>query len=751
MVKFIKSLFSIDLLSDLVPIVDIEPVDGGGEELHWRSLGIDPQFSLPKGCLRRGWYMFELRLIHNRSSANASLYVNTGSGFSEEERYSLSCISERIVKRVLYFPKGVQELRFDPMEEAGLFSIAQLRLVPLMPRFAYSLLAKRLIAKHPRFRKFNRGEVLANLKNEAIEQGGNWVDLGLSYYAQTFSRKCTGLEYQEWIDQVEALRLPKSEPVTDTDGPLISIILPTYNTEVTLLRDCINSVLAQSYSNWELCIADDASPESEVKACLEEYQSLDPRIQVVFRKDNGHISAASNSALALVTGEYVALLDHDDTLAPYALQKIIEAIADNPKALLLYSDEDKIDELGQRFAPHFKSNWNPDLLLSQNYICHLTILKAALVENVGGFRLGVEGSQDHDLLLRCMPYLNADNVVHIPEILYHWRAISGSTAQAGSAKIYAETAGLRAVSDYLKSQGLQAAAVPGTVPNSYRVRWAIPEPAPLVSLLVPTRDGVDILKPCVEAILSKTNYPNFELLILDNQSSCEATLHFLEEVSASDSRVTVHRWNHPFNYSAINNFGVELVKGEIIGLINNDIEPINDDWLSEMAGQVLRPEIGCVGAKLYYPNDTIQHGGVILGIGGVAGHAHKYFNRNEYGYFSRLHLVQNLSAVTAACLLLRKKVFEEVGGLNEEDLAVSFNDVDLCLKVREAGYRNLWTPYAELYHHESVSRGADDTMIKRRRAQREAEYMRSQWGDLLDKDPAYNPNLTLVHEDFSLA
>ncbi|WNZ57244.1 glycosyltransferase [Microbulbifer sp. MKSA007] len=255
----------------------------------------------------------------------------------------------------------------------------------------------------------------------------------------------------------------------------------------------------------------------------------------------------------------------------------------------------------------------------------------------------------------------------------------------------------------------------------------------------------------MEAILARTCYPNFELLILDNQSRCEGTLRFLNEMKATDSRVSVHRWDHPFNYSAINNFGVSLAKGEIIGLINNDIEPISDEWLTEMVGQVRRPEIGCVGAKLYYPNDTIQHGGVILGIGGVAGHSHKYFSRHEYGYFSRLHLVQNLSAVTAACLLIRKLVFEEVAGLDAENLAVAFNDVDLCLKVREAGYRNLWTPYAELYHHESVSRGADNTFSKRQRAQREAEYMRTRWGDLLDTDPAYNPNLTLAHEDFSLA
>nr|WP_301011612.1 glycosyltransferase family 2 protein [Halomonas sp.] len=280
--------------------------------------------------------------------------------------------------------------------------------------------------------------------------------------------------------------------------------------------------------------------------------------------------------------------------------------------------------------------------------------------------------------------------------------------------------------------------------------WPVPTPQPLVSLLVPTRDGVEILKPCVDAILERTDYRHFELLILDNQSSCSKTLAYMAEVEKRDSRVKVLRWNHDFNYSAINNFGAKHSKGDIIGLINNDVEPIDGEWLTEMVSQASRPEVGCVGAKLYYPNGTIQHGGVVLGVGGVAGHAHRFFQHNEEGYAGRLQLVQNLTAVTAACLLLRREVFEKVGGLNEPDLAVAYNDVDLCLKVHELGLRNLWTPYAELYHHESISRGADDTPKKRARALKEARYMRKQWGPLLDKDPAYNPNLTLAHEDFSL-
>lgn len=319
---------------------------------------------------------------------------------------------------------------------------------------------------------------------------------------------------------------------------------------------------------------------------------------------------------------------------------------------------------------------------------------------------------------------------------------------ASGEKSYTTDAGLKAVSEVFADRP-DISVVVGPVPNTYRVRYPLPTIPPKVSLLIPTRDGVEILKPCVDALLERTDYPNFEVLILDNQSSCEKTLRYMDEVAA-DSRVRVLRWNFPFNYSSINNFGVQHATGDLIGLVNNDIEPINSDWLCEMVRQAIRPEVGCVGAKLYYPNDTIQHAGVILGIGGVAGHAHKYFDRHADGYFSRLHLVQNMSAVTAACLLVRRSLFEEVGGLDEKNLAVAFNDVDFCLRVRDAGYRNLWTPYAQAYHHESVSRGADDTPEKRQRHNKEAAYMRARWGDALLKDPAYNPNLTLIHEDFSL-
>ncbi|MBB3061884.1 glycosyltransferase [Microbulbifer rhizosphaerae] len=749
-----KQLFRLELTNRLAPLGDLEACGDSGSAFTWRSSGIDPRFRVRRKRFLPGWYMLELKLRHTESSADARLYFDTGAGLNEAQSVFLPVRSNRVSKRLVYFPRTVKWLRFDPMESAGQFTVEHFHLVRLAPWFALDRLAQRLANMHAQFRGLKKREVIDGLKARAVNGDGSWRELALRHYNETFSRRRQARDYQHWIKYEEPLHIPDPNSLDAVfqagDGPLISILLPTFNTDIKLLRDCIESVIAQTYPNWQLCIADDCSSDPQLREWLLDYQARDCRISLVLREKNGHISAASNSALAVACGDFVALLDHDDTLVPYSLQCVCEAIATSPDVGLIYSDEDKIDEQGERFDSHFKPAWNPDLLLSQNYICHLTVLRTELVRKVGGFREGYEGSQDHDLLLRCLPYLDARKVVHIPKVLYHWRAIAGSTAQDSGQKSYTESTGLAAVSDYVAQACPGAVAVAGVLPNTYRVCYPFPEPRPLVSLLVPTRNGYEILKPCVDAILEKTDYPNFELLILDNQSNCSETLRYMEEVCA-DPRVRVCRWDHPFNYSSINNYGAGLARGEILGLVNNDIEPVNSDWLSEMVSHACRPEIGCVGAKLYYPDDTVQHGGVILGIGGVAGHSHKYFNRSDYGYFSRLHLVQNLSAVTGACLLLRKAIFEEVGGLDEENLPVAFNDVDLCLKVRDAGYRNLWTPYAELYHHESVSRGADNTMAKRKRAQREAEYMRRRWGDLLDTDPAYNPNLTLVHEDFSLA
>lgn len=735
----------------LLPRHQVEPLEEGNR-FTWRATGNDPQLYTRKRLPLPGWHMLEVAMEHDQPSVAVRLYMNFGEGFKQEQSVYLPLKSGRITKRLFYVSKKLKAIRFDPMEQAGNFSISYLRIAWLTPWFAHDRLAQRLANMHHAWRTMGKPDVLPALKKKAEEQGCHWRDIALSDYEETFERVTARRSYRQWLENHKTLGPDKVQRVIEKlpNKPLISILMPVYNPRVEWLRECLNSVVAQQYSHWQLCIADDASTDPRVHEVLSSFAESDSRIQVVYRPRNGHICAASNSALALAKGEYLALLDHDDCLSPRALFRVAEALHRHPEAVVLYSDEDKLNENGERYDPHFKAQWNPDLLLAQNYVSHLGVYRSDRVKEVGGFREGYEGSQDHDLVLRCTAGLGADRVIHIPHVLYHWRAGKGSTALSNQQKDYTSEAGLRAVQSALAVTYPQARAMHGSLPNTYRVVWPLPDSTPKVTLLVPTRDRVEILKPCVDAILERTDYPDLELLILDNDSECEETLAYMKEVEQRDARVRVLRWNQPFNYSAINNFGAAHAQGEILALVNNDIEPINPDWLREMVSHACRPEIGCVGAKLYYPNDTVQHGGVILGVGGVAGHAHKYFSRNSPGYFSRLFLTQNLSAVTAACLMVRKSVFDELNGLNETDLPIAFNDVDLCLRVREAGYRNLWTPHAELYHHESISRGADNNSQKRARALGEATYMRRTWGDKLDHDPAYNPNLTLVHEDFSL-
>ncbi len=549
--------------------------------------------------------------------------------------------------------------------------------------------------------------------------------------------------------------------------PKISVLMPTYNTPEKLLVAAIESVRRQLYDHWELCIADDASKQPHVRKILERYQQKDPqRIKIVIRETNGHISAASNSALALAHGDFIALLDHDDELRPHALACVALELDAHPDADLIYSDEDKIDENGHRYDHYFKPDWNPDLFNVQNYISHLGVYRTLLVREVGGFRVGYEGSQDWDLAMRVIERTAPDRIRHIPKILYHWRSVPGSTAMLIGAKNYATQAAEKVISEHFVRIGVEAKITP-TKGSYWRIHYPIPEPAPRVTLVIPTRNRLNVLRPCIESILAKTTYPNFELLIVDNDSDDPETLAYLQQLGAEGAasdlstfnsqlsparppRTRVVRFSGEFNFSAINNFGVSQTDAPLVGLLNNDLEIIHGDWLDEMVSHALRPEIGCVGAKLYYPDDKIQHAGVILGIGGVAAHAWQTHPRGAAGQAHRNLLQQNLSAVTAACLVIRREVYLQVGGLTEE-LKVAFNDVDFCLKVRAAGYRNFWTPYAELYHHESASRGKEDTLEKRDRFRSEVEYMRGKWGELLDADPAYNPNLTLTINDFTLA
>jgi len=561
--------------------------------------------------------------------------------------------------------------------------------------------------------------------------------------------------YQVWYDKYAKLRVEDRENVKTKisqflEKPVISIVMPTYNTPEKWLCQAIDSVRNQLYPFWELCIADDASSESNVGKILRKYEKLDSRIKVVYRKENGHISNASNSALALATGEFIALMDHDDELTEDALFYIVNEINQYPDTNLIYSDEDKIDEKNALSAPYFKPDWSPDLYLSHNFICHLVVFRKSILRELGGFRPGFEGAQDWDLGLRLIEKISPKQIRHIPRVLYHWRIIPGSTSLDVDEKKYAIEAGEKSLNEALSRRDIAAAAFYDEGRVAFRVKYTLHE-EPFVSLIILTRDGLQVLEKCVTSILSKTEYSDYELIIVDNDSQKQETLDYLKQLEDAESRVRILSDKREFNFPGLNNQAVKQSKGKIIGLINNDIEVIDGDWLREMVSHAVRPEVGVVGARLLYPNDVLQHGGVITGLGGVAGHAFKMLPRNNPGLNRRATVIQNYSAVTAACAVMRREIFDEVHGMDEENLAVAFNDIDFCLRIREAGYLNVYTPYAELYHHESFSRGYEDTADKQARFSKEIDFMKKKWGDKLENDPYYNLNLTLDREDFSLS
>lgn len=737
------------------PLHQLEIRSADGEDV-WNALGDDPQFLLVRADgqpFSGGWYLLEYTMRAIQASVvMPSIYPDYGSGYSEATHLYLEPFTRKEERRqvLVRLDHESRNLRFDPTDEAGEFALSGISFHRINKVRAAGLM---MVRAWERTSDAGGRIRLLGTTTRALLRGGVAGFAEHLYQRSRFDleshRHVNG--YKLWLDQFDQPDFVhvQKDIASWEFRPAISIVMPTYNSPLKWLRKCIESVRSQAYPDWELCIADDASTDADVRRELRRYQQLDKRIKVAFRQRNGHISAASNSALELATGKYVALLDHDDELHPLALFEVAKAVRAHPEWKLIYSDEDKISESGRRSDPNFKPDWNYDLFLSQNCVSHLGVYETSMMREVGGFREGYEGSQDHDLALRCVERLKPEEIGHIPKVLYHWRTVRGSTARGAGEKNYAVLAGQRAISDHLERTGVSAQVGFTDIGSFYRIRYTLPQRPPKVSLIIPTRDKADLLRMSVGTILERTNYPDFEILIVDNQSTEADTHAFFEEISLT-GRVRVLQYDAPFNYSAINNFGVRHAEGEIIGLINNDIEIVDGGWLSEMASHALREGVGAVGAMLYYPDDTIQHAGVITGLHGIAGHVSVGKRRGDPGYIGRGMLVQNLSAVTAACLVVRRSVYAEVGGL-DEGLKVAFNDIDFCLRVQQLGYRNVWTPYAWAYHHESASRGAEDTPEKVARFMDEVKFMERRWGERLQNDPAYSPNLTLTGYPFVLA
>jgi len=562
-------------------------------------------------------------------------------------------------------------------------------------------------------------------------------------------------DYVRWVEELDTpttreLAILRVSVASFATKPTISVVMPVYNTAPEILDEAIRSIRAQIYEHWELCIADDLSTRPDVRVLLERHAAADTRIKVRFRLTRGNISATSNTALEMATGEFVALVDHDDLLPPHALYWVVEAINRHPDAALLYSDEDKMDAGGRRHDPHFKGDFNHELLLAQNMISHLGVYRRDLVRELGGFRPAYDGAQDHDLALRFAAAVPRNRIVHIPRVLYHWRSIPGSTATSHRAKPGAADCGRRAVLDHVTRTHPGATVEPAPeAPWHQRVRHPLPAARPLVSIVICTRDHGDLVRTAVGSIVARSTYGNYDITIVDNGSRDPDTLACLRGL-AVQAGVRVIRDDSPFNYSRLNNAAVATTRGDVVCLLNDDIEVLSPDWLEELVAQAIRPDVGAVGARLWYPDGTLQHGGVIIGIGGVAGHAHPRLPRGRRGYLCRGVLQQEMSAVTGACLAVRRTVYDEVGGLDER-LVVAFNDVDFCLRLRQAGYRNIWTPYAELVHHESATRGPEDNPEKIARFQREIGFMQARWGAALECDPYYNVNLSMRAGDYTVA
>lgn len=580
------------------------------------------------------------------------------------------------------------------------------------------------------------------------------VNFGWKKYCDRIKKRFQDTEevYNVWRKKYipNARKLKKQRAEKLDYEPCISIIVPTYKTPEKFLKEMIDSVRNQSYENWELCIGDGSVTEDTVKNVVESYQKKDKRIKMLCLSENLGIAGNTNAALSIATGDYIALLDHDDILAPDALYEVVKWMNEHYKdeTDVIYTDEDKVSfDLKDYFEPHFKSDYNLDLIRSNNYICHLFVARKSIVDQVGGFRKEYDGSQDYDFILRCIE--QSKHVEHVPKVLYHWRCHPGSTAANQESKMYCYEAGKRAIEDHLKRMGEDDCQVVMTEHlGFYHVIYPIREQKK-VSIIIPNKDQKEILERCIESIIQKTDYKNYEIIIVENNSTTNEIFEYYKTIEQREN-IRVVIWKDKFNYSAINNFGVRYANGEYLLFLNNDIEVIRENWLSEMLANVQRKEVGIVGAKLLYPDNMVQHAGVIIGMGGIAGHPLSRHPADDCGYFARGIIQQNLNAVTAACMLTKKEVYEKVNGF-EEKLAVAFNDIDLCLKVRKAGYLIVYDPEALLYHHESISRGKEDTLEKRNRFEGEVDYMAKKWKDVLEKgDEYYNPNLSLLSGNFEL-
>lgn len=724
----------------------------------YKATGNAPFFvmTLEPASPQGGWYYLEAALVRNNGSREASICADIRYEGKEKITIPIPTNLRGTVREVFYLPPNVRALLWSPTAAPGFFSQSQL-LIHKITRLEGNLRRiGRVIFDLWRFRN----------RTPATNAGFKWWD-GITNLQDAYRRTAT-LRLNRMMDNDYPAFIALNDNLKEADiramrkqvlqlplRPVISLIMPVQAPNEELFRAALDAVSGQIYPHWELLLAGDFSADSQSFAIANEYLGKNVQIKIVPVNPDAKLAVTLNRALELAQGEFVTRINQHGQITPHALFLLALEISKHPDADLVYTDDDSIDDNNQRHDPRFKPDWNPDLFFSYNYLANLTFYRHERLLELGGYRPGFEGAEDYDLSLRYLRDVSEKIIRHIPRVLYHSRTtsqeISSTTSpllEEFSCERVAHHSEIRALETYFEGSGITVED--GPAPGLYQIKHPLPEYPPLVSIIIPTRDKVEILKKCVESIQQKTEYENWEMLVIDNQSVESETHIYLDQIQ-SDPRIKVIHYEKAFNYSALNNFAVLHAQGEVLALLNNDVEVISKGWLTEMVSHAIRMDIGVVGAKLLYSNGTVQHAGVILGLGGVAGHAHRYLKGDEHGYCHRAVVTQNLSAVTGACMVVRKSCYQEVGGLNETDLGVAFNDIDFCLKLVATGYRNVFTPFALLYHHESISRGPDDTPEKHARFLHEFEYMRRIWGGILQNDAAYNPNLTLEFETFALS
>ena len=727
-------------IKQLEPLRSIRVVEGVHE-----SLGSDPTFSVvsERSALPSGWCRISCRGHSCRGYLSPKLRIDSGEGGEGNLLIELPPSRGQLVTVIRRLPPHVAAMHLCPMEGPGQFWIEEFRIRQLRAPAVVLEIARRAL------RQITSDPVRLGAWSGIawrIWRGGNLNSLKI-FVARWLEQ--SDADYRTWVSYHDSL--------TDEDRAAIrarivalqrrvtfSIVIRADDTPGETLKSCLDSVLNQLYADWELWIVGDESPASDAGAVLDEYCRLDRRIRVASASSGKGTTTTGGSVLDLATGNYIVLLDPNGTLSEHALYLIAEALDATPDLDLVYADDDEVDPAGKRASPNFKGGWDPERFLQQDYVSRFCALRADLVRRVGGWRPGYEGSEDYELVLRCMAETEAKRIGHVPFVLYHARSRPLSTGPAAMSVV--EDCVLRAVADHFSAARSLSTVERGSVPGVVRIRHSLPEPTPPVTLIIPTRNGAELVRRCIESILARTTYPSYEILLVDNESDEASSTTYFRELEAS-GKIRLLRFEGAFNYAAINNFAARHASGAILGLLNNDTEVINGEWLSEMVSLVTRPEIGAVGAKLLYPDGTVQHAGIVMGLHGTVGHLHQRMPKESEGYCGALVVAREVTAVTGACLLVRRSVYEEVGGLDQDHLAVTFNDIDFCLELRSRGYRNIWTPHALLYHHEAATRGPDDSPEKAARFGAEWAHMRAKWGRQLDDDPFYSPNLSLACDD----